>query len=301
MNHTGPSSTHALLSGNAVHRLAAMSRGSDRTRLLVISPHLDDAVLSFGAGLAQGSQDGARVTVFTVFAGTASPPYSPAAQRLHGIWGISPDQDASLCRRQEDIAALGHLGAGHRHGRFLEALYRKSPDGRWLADNVPGRQKVAIDRRSSQGDPDLFWAVKADIESAADECAPTLIVTSAAANGHVDNVIARDAALFTAHERGVPVRLWEDLPHAVFGLGDVELPRGFRLGPPEFSCVGTTTRERKFEALKRYPSQMSMLNGPGKDVFAQLDKHARDSSPHGGYGEKTWPVARHTSTRRLAS
>nr|AGS49972.1 hypothetical protein [uncultured bacterium esnapd26] len=251
---------------------------------------MDDAVLSFGAGLAQAEQDGAQVTVFTVFAGTASPPHSPAAQRLHGIWGIPPEQDASLYRRKEDIAALDHLGVDYRHGRFLDAIYRTSLDGRWLADNVPGRQKVAISRRSAQSDADLFSAVKADIESVADECAPTLIVTSAAANGHIDNEIARDAALSMAHEQGLPVRLWEDLPHAIFGLDAVELPRDFHLGPPEFSSVTREARERKFEALKFYSSQMSMLNGPGKDLFAQLDKHARESSPHGGYGEKAWAV-----------
>ncbi|MER5987549.1 PIG-L family deacetylase [Streptomyces sp. NPDC001787] len=290
MNHTGPSSPHSLRSGKAVDGLTATFRGPDRPRLLVISPHLDDAVLSFGAGLAQAERDGAQATVFTVFAGTASPPYSPAAQRLHGIWGISPNQDASLYRREEDIAALGHLGVDHRHGRFLEAIYRKSPDGQWLADNVPGRQKVAISRQSPQGDSDLFSAVKADIETVVDECTPTLIVTCAAANGHIDNEIARDAALFVAREQRIPVRLWEDLPHAIFGLGPVELPRGFRLGPPDFSSVKTEARARKFEALKRYPSQMSMLNGPEKDLFAQLEKHARENSPHGGYGEKTWEV-----------
>ncbi|MFD0164909.1 PIG-L deacetylase family protein [Streptomyces decoyicus] len=290
MNHTGPSSPHSLRRGNAVHRLTAMFHGSEQTRLLVISPHLSDAVLSFGAGLAQAAQDGVQATVFTVFAGTASPPYSPAAQRLRGIWGISLDQDASPYRRKEDIAALGHLGVDHRHGRFLDAIYRKSPDGQWLADNVPGRQKVAINRQSSQGDSDLFSAVKADIESVVDECTPTLIVTCAAANGHIDNEIARDAALFVAHEQGIPVRLWEDLPHAVFGLDAVELPGGFHLGPPDFSSVTTETWARKVEALKCYSSQMLMLNGPDKDLFAQLEKHARESSPHGGYGEKTWAV-----------
>ncbi|GAA2591808.1 PIG-L deacetylase family protein [Streptomyces axinellae] len=267
-----------------------MFRGSDRTRLLAISPHLDEAVLSFGAGLSQAEQDGAQVTVYTVFAGTVSPPYSPAAKRLHGIWDISPDQDASLYRRKEDIAALDLLGADHRHGRFLDAIYRKSPDGQWLAENVPGRQKVAITRQSSQNDSDLFSAVKGDIESVVDEFAPTLIITCAAANGHIDNAIARDAALFTAHERDIPMRLWEDLPHAIFGLDAVELPKGFHLGPPDFSSVKTEAWTRKCEALRLYSSQMSMLNGPGKDLFAQLEEHARESSPHGGYSEKTWSV-----------
>lgn len=264
------------------------SLGADR--ILAISPHLDDAVLSFGAGLARAVQDGAKVTVYTVFAGTATPPYSPAAKRLHAIWGLSPDQNAAPPRRNEDIAALGHLGADYRHGRFLDAIYRRLPDGRWLADNVPGRQKLAISRQSPRGDPDLFSAVADDIRAVVEECAPALILTCAAINGHVDNEVARDAALFVACEKDVPVRLWQDLPHAIFDQGAAELPEGFHLGPPEVTSVRTEVRTRKFEALRLYSSQMLMLNGPEKDFFAQLEGHSRNSSPHGGYSETTWPV-----------
>ncbi|RSM50675.1 PIG-L family deacetylase [Amycolatopsis balhimycina DSM 5908] len=267
-----------------------MPQDLDADRILAISPHLDDAVLSFGAGLARAAQAGAKVTVHTVFAGTAAPPYSPAAERLHAIWELSPDQDASLRRRDEDIAALDHLGVDYRHGRFLDAIYRKLPDGRWLADNVPGRQKLAIGRQSPQGDPELFSAVRADIESIVEEYAPALILTCAAGNGHVDNEIARDAALFVAYEKGIRVRLWEDLPHAMFAEGAAELPDGFRLGPPDFGSVEPEARARKFEALRLYSSQMLMLHGPEKDFFAQLDGHARKSAPGGGYGETTWPV-----------
>ncbi|RSN30396.1 PIG-L family deacetylase [Amycolatopsis sp. WAC 04169] len=266
-----------------------MTRDLGADRILAISPHLDDAVLSFGAGLAQAERDGAKVTVHTVFAGTATPPFSPAADRLHSIWGLSPDEDASLRRRDEDIAALGHLGAEYRHSRFLDAIYRKAADGRWMADNVPGRQKLAIGRLSSQADP-LFSAVQEEIASVVQECDPTLILTCAAASGHIDNEITRDATLLVAREREIPVRLWEDLPHAMFAQGEAELPEGFRLGAPEFASVEADARARKFEALLRYPTQMRMLHGPDKDLFAQLDGHAGKNGVRSGYGETTWPV-----------
>ncbi|GAB3738619.1 PIG-L family deacetylase [Amycolatopsis oliviviridis] len=267
-----------------------MTRDLDAARIVAISPHLDDAVLSFGAGLAQAVENGAKVTVHTVFAGTAEPPFSPAADRLHSIWGLSPDQDASLHRRDEDIAALGHLGAEYRHGRFLDAIYRKAPDGRWLADNVPGRQKLSIGSGTPEDDPELFAAVTEDVRAVVVECAPALILTSAAASGHIDNRIARDATLLVAREKGIPVRLWEDLPHAMFAPDTAELPAGSRLGAPDFVSVEPASRIRKFEALRLYPTQMAMLHGPEKDLFAQLEKHAGKSSPDGGYGETTWPV-----------
>lgn len=262
-------------------------------RLLAVSPHLDDAVLSLGAGLAQAAQDGARVTVYTVFAGTAPPPYSPAAERMHEVWGLSPNDDAPLYRRKEDIAALDHLGVGHRHGRFLDAIYRKLPDGRWLAGHVEGGQKLAVPQQSAESNSDLVSAIKDDIRALIDECDPALLATCAAIGNHPDHEMARDAALLAARETGIPIRLWEDLPYAMTRSGSVELPPGCHLGPPEFSSVSAEVRTRKFDALGHYPSQMLMLNGRDKNLFTRLEEHARKTSPRDGYGETTWPVTCH--------
>jgi LmbE family N-acetylglucosaminyl deacetylase len=269
-----------------------MLQDPDATRLLAISPHLDDAVLSLGAGLAQAAQDGAKVTVYTVFAGTAPPPYSAAAERMHAIWGLSPNDDAPLYRRKEDIAALDHLGVAYRHGGFLDSIYRKLPDGQWLTGHVEGGQKLAINEHSPDSDRDLVAEIKDDIKSIIEEFDPTLLVTCAAIGDHPDHEAARDAALFAAHEKDIPIRLWEDLPYAVFRSGTVELPQGFHLGSPDFSSVETEVRTRKFQAVECYSSQLAMLNGRDNNMFDRLDQHARKTSPHGGYGETTWSVIR---------
>jgi LmbE family N-acetylglucosaminyl deacetylase len=272
--------------------MTAMLHDPDATRLLAISPHLNDAVLSIGAGLAQAVQDGAKVTVYTVFAGTAPPPYSAAAERMHAIWGLSPDDDASLCRRKEDIAALDHLGVTYRHGRFLDSIYRKLPSGQWLAAHVEGGPKLAVNERSPDSDRELVAEIKDDIKSIVDEFDPTLIVTCAAVLDHPDNQAARDAALFAAHEKDIPIRLWEDLPYAIVRPGTVELPAGFRRGSAEFSSVSAEMRTRKFHAVACYSSQLAMLNGRDNNLFDRLAEHGRKTSPHGGYGETTWPVVR---------
>lgn len=269
-----------------------MLQDSDPTRLLAISPHLDDAVLSLGAGLAQAAQDGAKVIVYTVFAGTAPPPYSAAAERMHAIWGLSPNDDAPLYRRGEDIAALGHLGVAYRHGQFLDSLYRKLPDGQWMTDYVEGGQKLAINENSPDSDRELVAEIKDDIESIVEEFDPTLLVTCAAILDHPDHEAARDAALFAAHEKNIPIRLWEDLPYAAFRPSTVELPQGFRLGSPDFSSVKTEMRMRKFQAVECYASQLAMFNGRDNNMFDRLDGHARKTSPNGGYGETTWSVIR---------
>lgn len=258
-------------------------------RLLAISPHLDDAVLSFGAGLAQAARDGAEVLVDTVFAGTAPPPYSAAAERMHAVWGLSPEDDAPLHRRNEDIAALVHLGLAYRHGRFLDSIYRRLPDGRWLTDHVEGGQKLAL-AQDSPGDDGLVAEIKDDIEAIVAEFEPTLIVTCAAVVDHPDNLATRDAALSAARAMNVPIRLWEDLPYSMFTPGKVELPPGFRLGDSEFVPATAENWKRKNEAVECYSSQLTMLNGRNKNLFARLDEHARKNSPRGGFGETIWPV-----------
>jgi LmbE family N-acetylglucosaminyl deacetylase len=281
-----------LLRGNAVTKLISMFPLRGATRILAISPHLGDAVLSIGATLSQAVQDGAKVTVYSAFAGTASPPYSPAAERMHSIWGFSPDDDVQLCRRKEDVAALGPLGVAYRHGRFLDSIYRKLPDGQWLTDHKEGKQKLATNKDAPSSDPDLVAEIKADLEAVIDECDPALVVTSAAIGGHPDDKAARDAAVFAAFGKNVPIRLWEDLPYVLFRSGTVELPRGFRLGAPEAGIVEPEMRTRKFQAVRSYPSLLTMFDRPGKDLFGGLDEHAREVAPESGYGEKTWPVTR---------
>lgn len=73
--------------------------------IVVVSPHLDDAVLSVGEWIA--SREG-LVTIVSVFAGEP------------------PDDDASAvvrARRREDIAACGALGASWRHLPFLDHCF----------------------------------------------------------------------------------------------------------------------------------------------------------------------------------
>ncbi|MFD2420204.1 PIG-L deacetylase family protein [Amycolatopsis pigmentata] len=275
---------------NEVPKVIFMLQDREPARLLAISPHLDDAVLSVGAGVAKAARDGVKVTVYTVFAGTASPPYSPLAEQMHEVWGLAPDDDAPLHRRKEDAAALGHLGADYRHGRFLDSIYRKSPDGRWLTDRVTGPKQ---DDQRTGIDPDLVAEIKEDIKSAIEECDPTLVVTCAAVGGNRDHVTARNAALFAARDKNVPIRLWEDLPYALFRKGSaVELPEGFGLGSPKFHPVGTEVRTRKFQAVAEYPSQLAMLDGPERNLCARLEEYSRKTSPGHEYGERTWSVVR---------
>jgi LmbE family N-acetylglucosaminyl deacetylase len=94
--------------------------------LVVVSPHLDDAVLSC-AGLIAGLPG---AIVMTVFAGY--PPGRPESLR-DGItaWdeasGFRPGDDVVAIRRDEDRAALDHLGAVPLWLDFLDSQYTTEP------------------------------------------------------------------------------------------------------------------------------------------------------------------------------
>ena len=81
-------------------------------RVAVVSPHLDDAVLSLGAAIVRAARRGSRVSVVTVFAG------DPASITPADAWGrrcgFSTSGEMYRARRAEDRAALASLGAEPR-------------------------------------------------------------------------------------------------------------------------------------------------------------------------------------------
>ncbi len=100
--------------------------------MLLVSPHLDDAVFSCGVLLSAcpGS------CVITIFAGT------PADQGLATDWdrrcGFSSAGEAMEARRREDATALGMLGADHEWLGFCDSQYEEAPDKHAVARALRG-------------------------------------------------------------------------------------------------------------------------------------------------------------------
>jgi LmbE family N-acetylglucosaminyl deacetylase len=82
---------------------------SSGERVVVVSPHLDDAVLSIGASVARWARAGAHVRVLTAFAG--DPGSSSPAGGWDGRAGFQTEGEAVRARRQEDARACALLGA----------------------------------------------------------------------------------------------------------------------------------------------------------------------------------------------
>jgi len=154
---------------------------------IFISPHLDDAVLSCGGGIAHLIGSGERVTVVTVFTGDQRPgePLSVLAVRSHASWAAGDQPFAA--RGAEDLEALGSLGATAEHLGLLDAIYRRSPSGRPLYANPLGMPASEDLERFL---PQIIAALN---DSALAAHPDARVFCPAGTGGHVDHVLTRQA------------------------------------------------------------------------------------------------------------
>ena len=102
-------------------------------KAVVLSPHLDDAVMSVGATINSLRRRGAEVVMLTAFAG------DPARNDLVSYWdvkrGAASKADVQARRRDEDDAATAILKVESVHLPFDDISYaaRRDPDEIWNA------------------------------------------------------------------------------------------------------------------------------------------------------------------------
>lgn len=77
-------------------------------RILVISPHLDDAVLSLGGSMHRWASSGREVHCLTVLAGR---PHPRPASWWDATCGFATADEATRTRRQEDACAAQAIGS----------------------------------------------------------------------------------------------------------------------------------------------------------------------------------------------
>jgi LmbE family N-acetylglucosaminyl deacetylase len=99
---------------------------ASREAIVVVSPHLDDAILSLGAFIAGSASRGAEVTVLTVLAG------DPRSQVPAGPWdsacGFSTAGAAARARREEDRRACARVRARPQWLPFGDEQYGLGAD-----------------------------------------------------------------------------------------------------------------------------------------------------------------------------
>jgi LmbE family N-acetylglucosaminyl deacetylase len=114
--------------------------------LVVLSPHIDDAVFSLGATIARAARAGAEVRVLTVFG--ADPHSNAASEWWDKATGFSTVGEAALARREEDRRACALVGAAPGWLPFNDATYAdpRNGDGIWaeLVSGIDGADTVLV-------------------------------------------------------------------------------------------------------------------------------------------------------------
>jgi LmbE family N-acetylglucosaminyl deacetylase len=211
-------------------------------RLLVVSPHLDDAVLGCGELLAL--HPGA--VAVTVCAGV--PDEAERVSEWDASCGFASGREAALARRREDRAALAELDASPCWLPYPDLQYQRNRDVAGVSRRLAG----ALRRFAAR------------------------IVALPLGLSHHDHRLASDAAL-ALHGKipGISWLLYEEalyrrytehaeerraqLRSAGFSLEPLEAPRSAQAG------------QRKAAAVQRYASQVPALRNatlPFDDVFA---------------------------------
>lgn len=203
---------------------------------LIVSPHLDDAVLSVGQVMAGRP----NMAVCTVFAGI--PQNSGQQTSYDRDSGFHTATRAVIRRRAEDKGALHIL-----HSRPI-----------WL--------NFADDQ---YGEPADETAIVEALRKAVDQVRPTLLLGPLGL-AHPDHHATRRAYQQLVSSCDIEAWIYEDLPSRV--LWPEEVPEalawwksmGHRL---ELGFVGTGPLDRKQKALARYTSQLWALKGLNEHAY----------------------------------
>lgn len=220
----------------------------------MLSPHLDDAVLSAFSMLCAPR----AVHVVNVCSGL---PPSQLLSPWDRLTGAADSRSRMLERLREDQGALARAGREATRLGFPEAQYREGP-------LESARLREALGRV---------------LDGATEVWAPAGI------GGHDDHVQIRDVARELAMNGGPELKLYADLPYAVkYGWPGwvraqeddpylvVEawwrrfLPADLDLVPAKHALSAADVR-RKLEALSAYRTQLPGLNGGPSQLLQQPD------------------------------
>jgi LmbE family N-acetylglucosaminyl deacetylase len=206
-------------------------------RIVVVSPHLDDAVL--GCSTLMAAHPG--VTVVTVFAGRPAEYPSPM-QHWDSLCGFVDGDEVHVARRAEDAAALALLDATPVWLDFVEHSYLERAD--WVR---PDAVVDTLDERLRALEPTAVFA-PFGLANPDHDC------THDAAMLVRDRFLERadDAAWFCYEDTG-----YKHIP----GLLAWRVARLFRRGvwPTPAAVPVDTNRDLKAAAVACYPSQLLAL------------------------------------------
>lgn len=255
----------------------------DAVDTLILSPHLDDAVLSCGGLIHQRVQREGKAVLVATFM-TGDPPttaVSPFAQALHDRWELSAAA-VFATRRQEDIRACALLGADHLHFPLLDAIYRTHPQtGAYF---VTSNETLfgPVDSADAANMISQLNRILAALPPA------TQILAPLGVGNHVDHQLVKQAAV--AQYGWSRLLFYEDYPYARKD-GAVEAVIGVDPDwqPMSYSLTDEDLRQ-KAAAIAEHASQVSSFFNGRLDIDHQIRAYAERVGGERYWFRKTAPI-----------
>lgn len=233
--------------------------------LVVLSPHLDDAVLSCGGLMAKAVAHGAVVVAVTVCAGE---PEIGALNRPHVLaahrrWGLS--NSAVTERRAEDRRALESMGAHAVWAEVPDHLYWRYA-GAWREDagSVPSWQRIrwACNPFRHVSRHRRTRAIRRVVQACRTRWPAATVLAPLGIGGHPDHRQVYEASIGVSG----PVGWYEDLPYAA--AAQPMEPRGMSAHAVDI----TGYSESKATAIACYASQIGDLFGTVEQIRPMVER-----------------------------
>lgn len=239
--------------------------------VVVLSPHLDDAVLSCGA-LMRVVSGRCPLTVATVFTEAAPGPHTRAARSFLAQSSASSARSLFSERRTEDREVLELLGAVHRHMGFADALFRQRVNRDRLPTRVIGSvlpevlhryptYRFDIARgRLARGDRELAAEIQVRVARLLVDTSAELLFCPIGVGRHVDHLLVRSLGPRFASS----VIYYADFPYSLRAVPDPSFVKAQELTP--WTWDGGI--REKDELIRGYRTQVDALFPTGRIPIA---------------------------------
>lgn len=242
-------------------------------RVIALSPHLDDAVLST-AGLLTALQGRVSRLVVTIACGNPLPRQGGNNKGRERRGFASP-----LVRRREDIRAMHDLDCDFVHLGFADCVYRRSPTtGDLIYQRA--RTKFALSAPDDSAYVEELYLV---LRRLVQNMGRVLILAPMGIGLHVDHLICARVALQIADPNHL--LFYEDVPYVFdqdFGVGTPDGPTQAleRIGcRPAARLAVHTDVEAKVRLVRHYETQLPLFFGGHKSLTEKLTNVTWDGAP----------------------
>jgi LmbE family N-acetylglucosaminyl deacetylase len=246
-------------------------------RVVILSPHLDDAALSCG-GLLHALRDKVSTLVVSISCGTIRVVAADGSCKVSTRKG----HVSARARRREDIAAMHSVDTDFVHLSFPDVIYRRSPlTGRLIYRSA--RETWVAPRIDDMGHIEELYLV---LRRLCLDLGRILLLSPMGIGHHVDHQIAAQVALrMAATNAGAELLFYEDFPYVAdprIGRGDPDDPHQAleRLGrAPVQRFAVPVDADAKMALLRHYASQVTPLFGDDAGMYARITSRLHAAQP----------------------